>query len=87
MITIKIKDLPSDIRDIAEDIGLEPLLRIVSRIGGDSIYVPTMDSLERQAVSRAVVKEYDGGNIKELAKKYRKTVPGIRYILNNSIEK
>lgn len=80
---IKIDDLPPDFREIAEVIGLEAALLLVSVRGGEAVYIPKGDKVARLARNRAILAEFDGANHRALARKYDLTVVMIRNIVND----
>lgn len=84
---IQIKDLPQSIQDIAQNIGLESMIKIVSLCSGQSIYIPTISSCILKAKSRAIYNEYMESRspdiYSKLAKKYGYTVTHIRRIISS----
>lgn len=55
---------------IAEEIGVENLLKLSRIVGGDYFYMPIESGLLRQLRNKKIVEEYNGYNIREIAKKY-----------------
>lgn len=68
--TIQAEDLPEDLQEIAEQIGLEALLRLIELRGGESVYFPRQESITRRARNRAILDEFNGDNHHHLARKY-----------------
>jgi len=81
---IKIDDLPPDFREIAEAIGLDPAIKLVQIRGGEAIYVPKVEKVYRAARDRAIRAEFNGGNHRELARKYGLTVVWVRAIVDQT---
>lgn len=59
---IRLSDLPQEYRDIAGDIGMENFLRLASLRGGQELYIPKRESLEREARDRDIRARFDGKN-------------------------
>ncbi|MDA8140382.1 MAG: hypothetical protein M0036_17180 [Desulfobacteraceae bacterium] len=78
---IEITDLPEDLRQIAEIIGLPALLALSARMGGDSIHIPHPARLATAARDRAIRAEFNGRNYRELAIRYGLTVRWVRVIV------
>lgn len=81
---IRIEDLPPEYREIADEIGLAPALKLVRIRGGEGIYVPKMEKVSRAARDRAIRAEFDGSNHRELARKWDLTVVWIREIVGKN---
>ena len=64
---IRLDELKEQHREYAEMIGVENLIRLSEAYGGTSIYIPKIDDMLKNA---AIIREFDGGNIKQLARKY-----------------
>jgi Mor family transcriptional regulator len=78
---IQAEDLPEDLREIAEEIGLEALLRLVVLRGGEPLYLPKKERLAIAARDRAIVDEFNGRNFCELARKHGLTERWVRVIV------
>lgn len=81
---IQLEDVPEDFRDVAESLGMEAFLRLVSLCGGQDLYIPKRESLERGPRDRAIRARFDGGNYRALAAQYRLSVRQIRKIINGT---
>lgn len=79
---ISIEDLSEDLRQVAEVIGLDLVARLVARVGGERVYIPSPGRLGVKARNRAIRNEFTGDNHKELAVKYGLTVQWIRKIVS-----
>lgn len=82
--TIRMTDIPAEYRDIADELGLEVFLRLVSLCGGLSLYIPKLESLERDARDRDIRARFDGGNYRALAAQFRLSERQIRKIINGT---
>lgn len=81
---IQFEDVPEELQDIAQELGLEAFLKLVSLCGGQDLYIPKRESLERGPRDRAIRARFDGGNYRALAAQYRLSVRQIRKIINGS---
>lgn len=68
------EDVPEDFQDIAEALGMEGFLKLVALCGGQDLYIPKRESLERGPRDRAIRARFDGGNYRALAAQYRLSV-------------
>lgn len=81
---IQPEDVPEEFRDVAEELGMEAFLKLVSLCGGQDLYIPKRESLERGPRDRAIRARFDGGNYRALAAQYRLSVRQIRKIINGT---
>lgn len=81
---IEFEDIPEEFRDVAESLGLEAFLKLVALCGGQDLYIPKRESLERGPRDRAIRARFDGGNYRALAAQYRLSVRQIRKIINGT---
>lgn len=81
---IRITDIPAEYRDIADALGLEDFLLLVSLCGGLSLYIPKLESLARDARDREIRARFDGGNYRALAAQFRLSERQIRKIINGT---
>lgn len=73
-------DLSPAQREVADLIGFENYLKLIDVYAAETIYIPKRDSFERIARNRRIVEEYNGDNLKALAKKYNLTTVTVRAI-------
>ncbi len=82
---IQMDDLPKNIRDIADVIGLESTLKLVKLCSGQAIYIPKIETCEQAAKHREIYEEYkksrSGRIYAELAMKYNYTENYVRDII------
>lgn len=81
---ILMEDVPEDFRDVADELGMEAFLKLVALCGGQDLYIPKRESLERGPRDRAIRARFDGGNYRALAAQYRLSVRQIRKIINGT---
>ena len=80
--TIPMSDIPEEYRDIAEAIGMEAFTQLTLLCGGQNLYIPKRESLERAARDREIRARFNGGNYRALAAQYRLSERQIRKIIN-----
>ena len=71
-------------RDIAEAIGLEAFTRLTLLCGGQNLYIPKRESLERNARDRDIRARFNGGNCRALAIQFNLSERQIRKIINGT---
>ncbi len=57
---VKTEDIPLNFLDLANEIGIEALLKMTSIIGGLTIYIPKTDFFIKSAKERLILQEYNG---------------------------
>ena len=72
-------------REICEIVGLDATLKIYLRFKGQQISFPVR-LYNPHLIQQNVIKEYDGSNIRELAKKYDYSEKTIRRMIRDSLE-
>ncbi len=77
--------LPEQHQTLIDIIGVEATLALCKGLGGESYYIPKLDGALRNARDKLIKEEYDGSNIKELARKYELTTVRIYTILKQPI--
>ena len=75
-------DLSPVQREVADLIGFENYLKLIDVYAAETIYIPKHDSFERIARNQRIVEEYNGDNLKALAKKYNLTTVTVRAIVD-----
>ena len=79
---IRRADIPEEYRDIYDELGAEAFLKLIRLCGGTSLYLPKIDSLEREGRDRQIRALFNGGNYRALAAQFRLSERQIRKILN-----
>jgi Mor family transcriptional regulator len=77
------KDIPESLKDIVDEIGIDNFIKLCRLCGGISIYIPTENSLSKPIRNRVIKKNFDGGNYKELARKFDISEVQVRKIVGN----
>lgn len=83
---VMLDDLDGDQRLLAEAIGIEGYRKLVQVFGGTSIYIRKLDSLLQNDRNRAIFKEFDGYNFRELAQAYNLSERAIREIVSDIVQ-
>ena len=81
---IPMSDIPEEYRDIAEAIGMEAFTQLTLLCGGQSLYIPKRESLERCARDRDIRARFDGSNYRALATQFRLSERQIRKIISGT---
>ena len=80
-----IVELPEVYEQLAELVGYDNMMIIAKAFGGgESIYFPKIESIERPGRNQKIISEFNGFNYKDLAKKYELTEMRIRSIMKES---
>ena len=72
-------------REISEIVGLEATLKIYLRFKGQQVNFPVR-LYNPHLIQKNVIKEFDGSNIPELARKYNYSEKTIRRMIRDSLE-
>lgn len=73
--------VPEDLYWLYELVGLERFLKIIDTAGGEFLYFPKRSTLERDLRRQAILREFDGTNLRHLARKYGLSERHVRSIL------
>lgn len=76
------EDIPEEYADIVEVLGLDAFLQLALLCGGQNLYIPKRESLERESRDREIRARFDGGNYRALAAQFRLSERQIRKIIN-----
>lgn len=74
--------LPRDQQEFVNLVGIDLYKDIVLVYGGTSLYIPKLETLERQSRDEQIRAEFDGDNYKFLARKYAMSEVWIRKIVS-----
>lgn len=72
-------------RSVAEEIGVDNLIKLAELVGGANIYIPKADSFMRPVLYEKIKEEYNGYNAPQLARRYGITERWIRQICGDDI--
>ncbi len=79
---IKLEDLPSEQRDIAETIGMDAYRRLISGYSGTTVYVALQDSVTSAARNREIFSDFNAGaSFKKVARKFGLSERYVREII------
>lgn len=74
-------DLPPEMREIANLVGLENTVNLIAHYSGQAVYFPKYETATLKLRNRRIYQEFDGSNVRALAKKYNLSQRHIRKIL------
>ena len=78
---IKLEDIPENVRDIAEVIGMEAFIKLAKFCGGQrGIYIPKYSNIIKGARDREIKRRYTRYNLEQLAREYNLSTQQIREI-------
>lgn len=80
---IRMEDLPGNYRLIGEECGVDVALKIAWLFGGTNIYLPKLTKIIQRARDERIMKEFNGENYNQLAKKYDLSASWLRELINN----
>lgn len=72
-------------REICTNVGLDAAIAVYQMYKGQQITFPT-HLFDAKRIHKTIVKEYDGTNIRKLAKKYGYSEKTVRRIIKKSLE-
>ena len=81
---IRETDIPEEYRDIVDTIGMEAFIQLTLLCGGQTLYIPKRESLERGARDREIRSRFNGANYRALASQFRLSERQIRKIINGT---
>lgn len=81
---IRVTDIPEEYRDIVDTIGMEAFIQLTLLCGGQTLYIPKRESLERGARDREIRARFNGANYRALASQFRLSERQIRKIINGT---
>lgn len=82
--SVPMSDIPEEYRDLVDTLGLEAFLALVDLCGGQLLYIPKRESLERNARDRDIRARFTGGNYRALATQFRLSERQIRKIIKGT---
>lgn len=80
---VTVEELPENLKEISDVIGLEAVLKLVNNYGGESIYINKKETVDRWLRNRRIRRDFTGSNYRELARLHSLTVAMIRNIVDN----
>lgn len=79
-----IKVIPDNYKELSELIGIDNLLKLADNYGGTMVYIPLRYRITRLERDTRIRKEFNGGNYRELARKYNVCESTIRAVINGT---
>lgn len=83
---IKKEDIPDNMINMLEIVGMENFLKISKIYGGYTLYIPYYRSLKKQARNREIRESYNGFNARELSQIYGLSVSHIHKITKDKFK-
>ncbi len=81
------QQIPEELYWLYELVGMERFLKIIDTAGGEFLYFPKRSTLERDLRHQAIRQDYNGGNVRELSRKYGLSERHVRTILQEGMRK
>ncbi len=75
-------DLPEVYQEMAEMIGVKNTVALAQLYAGTSVYFPKLERALIRLRNQTICKEFDGSNIKNLARRWRLSARHVRHIVN-----
>lgn len=82
-VQITMDDLPDELRDIAEIIGLDDVVTLMEARGGEAVYFQKLETVTKKIRNREIRRSFNGMNHRELARRYGLSVRMIRRIVDH----
>ncbi len=76
------QDLPEVYQEMADLIGVEATVHLASIFAGTSVYFPKLERALLGMRNQAIQREFDGANIKKLARRWGLSARHVRCIVN-----
>jgi Mor family transcriptional regulator len=81
---ITVDEVPDKYKPLVDVIGIDNVIRMSIIFGGTNMYFPKSDMLVKSIRDKRIRREFNGGNYKELARKYNLSESQVRNIINYS---
>lgn len=82
-----VEDITEKYRSVVNVIGIELFAELGDYAKGDELYFPQSKTIIIPARNRRIIREFDGGNMRMLSKKYGLTLKQIKGIINGTESK
>jgi|Deesub1362A_J573_1020465.scaffolds.fasta_scaffold33490_1 Mor family transcriptional regulator len=79
---VRAEDLPEVYQEMAAVVGVEATLRLAQVYAGTSVYFPKLERALLGIRNRVIRREFDGANIRELARRWGLSARHVRHIVN-----
>jgi len=81
---ITVDEVPDRYKPLVDVIGIDNIIRMSIIFGGTTMYFPKSNMLVKSIRDKIIKREFNGGNYKELARKYNLSESQVRNIINYS---
>jgi len=81
-IPLTVDNLSGSGREIADHLGIEAALHLMDAFGGEVFYIPKLDCVLKEHRDANIRAEFNGYNIKQLARKYDATESWLHRLLH-----
>lgn len=78
---IRLEDLHPTYQQISKVIGMENTIKLGRELGGETFYLPKLNTCLSMIRERKIIEEFKGGNYIELGRKYGVTSAWVRNII------
>ncbi len=78
---IKIDDIPENLHQMVEIVGIEKFVLICKMYGGAMVYIPVYNKVVMGERNRRIVRDYNGRNLDRLRVRYNISEEQIKQIL------
>jgi Mor family transcriptional regulator len=75
------EDLPEVYQSVADIVGMENTMKLARTFGGAALYFPRIQCVLREKRDQAILREFNGANHRELARRHGLSEQRIRMIL------
>ena len=83
---LAVADLPEPLQEWAEIVGVRGAVRLAESVGGEYRYIPKVDKLLIRMRDTRIRREFTGGNLRPLARKYKLSETWIREIIEAKVD-
>lgn len=80
-----LEQLHGEQRELAEIIGLEAYKKLAVNYAGCTIYIQKPERAVKQSRDAEIIRKFDGGNYKQLAKEYGLSENAVRKIISKKV--
>ena len=78
---VRPQDLPEVYQEMAEVIGVEATVQLAQTFTGNSVYFPKLERALLGLRNQVILREFDGANIKQLARRWNLSARHLRHIV------
>lgn len=75
-------DLPEVYQEMATVIGVQATVQLAQTFAGSSVYFPKLERALLSLRNQVIQREFDGANIKQLARRWNLSARHLRHIVN-----